>query len=187
MSAERAAVDRPGVDRPVHERIGGTPASAVALAALNRARAAAEARGLRPGAPVRRRGRPSEVQLSSAARDGRDPALVGDALARLATERGWSAELSVGGVVGRWREVVGDQVAEHCTPETFDDGLLVVRTDSTAWATQVRLLAPQLLQRLAAELGPDVVQDVKVLGPAAPRWGRGQRRVVGRGPRDTYG
>lgn len=176
-----------GVERPVHERLASTPPSAVALAALNRARAAAEARGLRPGAPLRRRGRPTEVQLSSAVRDGRDPALVGDALARLATERGWSADLSVGGVVGRWREVVGDQVAEHCSPETFDDGLLVVRTDSTAWATQVRLLAPQLLQRLAVELGPDVVQDVKVLGPAAPRWGRGQRRVVGRGPRDTYG
>ncbi|WP_225752568.1 DUF721 domain-containing protein [Actinotalea sp. Marseille-Q4924] len=174
-----------GVEKPVHERLGLTPPSAVTLAALNRARAAAEARGLRPGAPLRRR--PAEVQLSSAARDGRDPALVGDALARLSTERGWSAELSVGGVVGRWREVVGDHVADHCTPETFDDGLLVVRTDSTAWATQVRLLVPQLLQRLAVELGPDVVRDVKVLGPSGTHWGHGQRRVAGRGPRDTYG
>ncbi|MBC7290758.1 MAG: DUF721 domain-containing protein [Actinotalea sp.] len=167
--------------------MGRTPPSGVVVAALNRAKAAAEDRGLRPGAPVRRRVRPTEVQLSSAARDGRDPALVGDALARLATERGWSAELSVGGVVGRWREVVGDQVADHCAPETFDDGLLVVRTDSTAWATQVRLLVPQLLQRLEAELGPDVVREVKVLGPAGVHWGRGQRRVPGRGPRDTYG
>jgi predicted nucleic acid-binding Zn ribbon protein len=175
------------VERPVHERLGSTPPATVALAALHRAKAAAEARGLRPGSPVRRRGRGAEVQMSSAARDGRDPALVGDALARLATERGWSAELSVGGVVGRWREVVGDQVADHCTPETFDDGLLVVRTDSTAWATQVRLLVPQLLQRLEVELGPDVVRDVKVLGPAGAQWGHGQRRVPGRGPRDTYG
>ncbi|EYR63908.1 RNA-binding protein, partial [Actinotalea ferrariae CF5-4] len=145
-----------------------------------------EARGLRPGAPLRRRQRPTEVQMSSAARDGRDPALVGDALSRLATERGWSADLSVGGVVGRWREVVGDQLADHCTPETFDDGLLVLRTDSTAWATQVRLLVPQLLRRLEAELGPDVVRDVKVVGPAGVQWGHGQRRVAGRGPRDTY-
>jgi predicted nucleic acid-binding Zn ribbon protein len=26
-----------------------------------------------------------------------------------------------------------------------------------------------------------------VHGPTAPTWGRGPRRVAGRGPRDTYG
>jgi predicted nucleic acid-binding Zn ribbon protein len=112
---------------------------------------------------------------------------IGETAARLADERGWRAELSVGGVIGRWREVVGDQVAEHCTPETFDEGVLAVRTDSTAWATNLTLLVPELMTRLAAELGVDVVTEVRVLGPAAPRWTRGRRSVPGRGPRDTYG
>jgi predicted nucleic acid-binding Zn ribbon protein len=178
--------ERARVDRPVAQRLGLTPAQEVAAAALNRARAGARARGLRPGQPVRRR-QEDDVR-SSPARDGRDPALVGDALDRLAAERGWRPELSVGGVVGRWREVVGDQVAEHCQPETFEDGLLVVRTDSTTWATQVRLLIPQLLVRLGQEVGDDVVRDVRVVGPTGGRgWSRGPRRVPGRGPRDTYG
>ena len=46
------------------------------------------------------------------------------------------------GVFARWPELVGEEVADHCTPESFADGKLVVRTDSTAWATQLRLLAP---------------------------------------------
>ena len=90
-------------------------------------------------------------------------------------------------MIGRWREVVGDEVADHCTPETFDDGVLAVRTDSTAWATNLTLLVPKLLARLAAELGAGVVTEVRVIGPAGPRWSRGPRSVPGRGPRDTYG
>ena len=175
-------------DRPVAEALGLTPASEVARAALNRARAAALARGAMPGRPVRRaiagertRGRTGTTG------DGRDPVLLGDTLARLAAERGWSDELSVGGVVGRWREVVGEQIADHCTPELFAEGRLVVRADSSSWASQVRLLVPQLLARLAKEVGPDVVREVQVLGPSGPGWVRGQRRVRGRGPRDTYG
>jgi predicted nucleic acid-binding Zn ribbon protein len=174
--------------RPVAEELGLTPASEVARAALNRARAAALARGAAPGRPVRRaiagerpRGR------AGAPSDGRDPVLLGDTLARLAVERGWRDELSVGGVVGRWREVVGEQIADHCTPEVFSDGRLVVRADSSSWASQVRLLVPQLLARLEKEVGPDVVSEVQVLGPSGPGWVRGQRRVRGRGPRDTYG
>ena len=101
---------------------------------------------------------------------------------------GWRQPLSIGGVVGRWREVVGDQIADHCVPETFEDGVLVVRTDSTAWATQIRLLTPQLDRRLAEEVGEGVVTSIKVLGPGGPSWSRGTRRVQGgRGPRDTYG
>lgn len=170
---------------PVAERLGLTPASEVVVAALNRARAGAEARGLRPGAPVRRRR--SEAQLSGAKRDGRDPTLVGDALERLAMERGWRAELSVGALIGRWRSVVGDETADHCQPESFEDGRLVVRADSTAWATQLRLLEGQLLATLEREVGEDVVRQITVLGPAGRSWGRGGRRVAGRGPRDTYG
>ena len=185
LDAPRRAADP---TRPVAESLGLTPASEVARAALNRAKAAAEQRGLRPGRPgvVARRTAPQDHR-SGPGRDGRDPTLLGDTLARLAAERGWTPELSVGGVVGRWREVVGDQVADHCEPETFEDGVLLVRTDSTAWAANLRLLVPQLLLRLEEEVGRDVVREVRVVGPAGPGWVRGPRRVRGRGPRDTYG
>ncbi len=193
MSGDDEPMDLPPDDeelvdpRPVAERLGLTPASEVARAGLERAKAAARARGLRPGSPGTARHAPTPEQRSGAGRDGRDPALVGDTLARLTAERGWAAELSVGGVIGRWREVVGDQVADHCTPESFEDGVLVLRTDSTPWAVHLNQMSATLLTRLAAELGVDVVQELKVLGPAGPRWTRGPRSVPGRGPRDTYG
>ncbi|WP_125775644.1 DUF721 domain-containing protein [Antribacter gilvus] len=163
-----------------------TPPSEVARAALNRAKAAARARGLRPGAPARRSPL-AEPHRERKGPNARDPQLLSEVVGRLLREKGWSAEVSVGGVVGRWREVVGPDVAEHCTPETFEDKVLVVRADSTAWATQLRLLVPTLLRRMAEEIGEGVVEEVTVLGPAGPGFRRGPRAVRGPGPRDTWG
>ncbi|MGL5826969.1 MAG: DUF721 domain-containing protein, partial [Nocardioides sp.] len=67
-------------------------------------------------------------------------------------------------------------------------GTLVVRTDSTAWATQMRLLAPTVVRRLNHELGHNTVTVIEVKPPHGPTWKKGQRSVRdGRGPRDTYG
>lgn len=119
--------------------------------------------------------------------DDRDPQPVGDTLDRLITERGWSQPLAVGGVEGRWGGIVGDEVAAHCWPELYEAGRLTVRTDSTAWATQIRLLAPTLLARLNDDLGAGTVTHLAVLSPQGPSWRKGKLRVKGRGPRDTYG
>lgn len=158
-----------------------------ARTALSRAREAARAKGMRTSKPGGRR-RQDGTYLPSGPRTARDPAPMSDAVHTLARQLGWNQPLSIGGVIGRWREVVGDQVADHCSPETFTDGALVVRADSTAWATQIRLLLPQLDRRLAEEVGEGVVTSIQVLGPGGPSWRKGPRRVPGgRGPRDTYG
>lgn len=125
---------------------------------------------------------------SGAHPDDRDPQPLGGEMARLVDDRGWGLDLRVRGVFARWPELVGDQVAGHCTPESFTDGKLVVRAHSTAWATQLRLLAPTLLKRLNEELGHGTVLVIDVLGPRTPSWRKGPRSVRdGRGPRDTYG
>lgn len=163
-------------------------ATSAARTALQRARAAAAARGLRPGQHGRaRRPAPRPEASRGADQDDRDPQAIGTGLDRLVADRGWQVDVAVGGVMGRWPRVVGPEVAAHCTPVTYEEGVLVVRADSTAWATQVRLLVPTLLRRLAEELGDGVVEQVQVRGPAAPSWRKGNRRVHGRGPRDTYG
>ena len=92
------------------------------------------------------------------------------------------------GVFGRWPELVGAEVGGHSSPESFADGKLVVRAESTAWATQLKLLAPALLRRLNEELGDGTVTLIEVIGPHLPTWSKGRRRTRdSRGPRDTYG
>jgi predicted nucleic acid-binding Zn ribbon protein len=96
--------------------------------------------------------------------------------------------VAVHGVFSRWDTIVGREVAEHCHPERFADSRLTVRADSTAWATQVRLLAPTVVRRLNEELGDGTVTVLEVLGPHGPSWKKGRLSSRdGRGPRDTYG
>ncbi len=119
--------------------------------------------------------------------DPRDPQSLASVLARLVKTRGWQRPTAEATVFGAWERVVGADVAAHCRPVKLEDGELTVEAESTAWATQLRLLAGKLLRRIAAEIGDGFVTKLHIHGPAAPSWNRGPRRVRGRGPRDTYG
>ena len=90
-------------------------------------------------------------------------------------------------VFAEWPTVVGDQIAEHAAPTALRDGVLHVVAESTAWATQLRMVQAQLLAKIAAAVGDGVVTTLKITGPVAPSWRKGPLHVRGRGPRDTYG
>lgn len=164
-----------------------------ARAALNRVRQAAQARGevrVRATGPLVRdpnAGRPRNRQRTAGGYSGRDPQGLGSVVSRMVADRGWSSPVSVGSVMSRWAELVGPEISAHCTPESFEGTDLRVRCDSTAWATQLRLMGPRLLDRFRSELGEGIVTRIQVLGPSAPSWRKGPRHVSGRGPRDTYG
>ncbi|MGB3184528.1 MAG: DciA family protein [Ornithinimicrobium sp.] len=159
--------------------------------ALSRARAAAVARGYRPGRAGRRGpstpGLIDRRGLAGSGSDSSEPRVLADEVDRLVASRGWLADVEVGAVVGRWSTIVGDHVAAHVEPVSFTGTVLTVRADSTAWATQVTLLAHSILARIETEIGAGLVTEIVVHGPAGPTWRKGALRVRGQGPRDTYG
>ena len=161
--------------------------------ALAQAKADAKARGdtpaqaAAPGRPVKQptAEAPAGVRKNRPRRD--DPQPLRAALGGLLRDQGWQAQAAVGSVFGRWPEIVGAEMAAHTRPDRLDGDELVVIADSTAWATQVRWLAKDLIRTLNAELGSGTVATVKIRGPEQPRR-PGEWRVRGsRGPRDTYG
>lgn len=119
--------------------------------------------------------------------DARDPQTLGSASRELAKSRGWSGRVAEGAVFGQWQTVVGEQIAAHATPTTLRDGVLSVTAESTAWATQLRMVQAQLLAKIAAAVGDGVVTSLRIVGPVAPSWRKGRYHIAGRGPRDTYG
>lgn len=119
--------------------------------------------------------------------DRRDPQLLGSATMDLARNRGWSGRMAEGSVFGQWPTVVGEQIAEHASPTSLRDGILTVTAESTAWATQLRMVQSQILAKIAASVGDGVVTSLKILGPSGPTWQKGPRNFGARGPRDTFG
>ncbi len=173
---------KPEAEEP-HDDTGLDLARSIARSLAGSKRPARRTSG-RPG----RRPRRTDPKASGAFPDDRDPQLLDSTIGRLIAEQGWGTDVRVHGVFSRWDSLVGREVALHCRPESYADGKLVVRTDSTAWATQMRLLAPTVVRRLNEELGHGTVTVIDVLGPHGPTWRKGPRSVRdGRGPRDTYG
>jgi len=169
------------------EASGPELARAVLDAALAKRReAAARYPRRRPGGSGEGSGRRPRG-YSGPGPDPRDPQLFGDMLQRLMKARGWERPKAEATVFGAWEKVVGPEIAQHCRPVKLDAGVLTVEAESTAWATQLRMLNAKLLRNIAGEVGHNVVTKMNIHGPAAPSWNKGPRRVQGRGPRDTYG
>ena len=142
-------------------------------------------RGGTPTGPARRRRRPRPSPRRSK-RD--DPARLADVLGEMTRERGWDERIQAQRVFTDWAGIVGPEIAEHSQVEAFEDGIVSIRADSTAWAKELKLLAARVVHRLNDELGHGTVLRIDVKGPEAPSWKKGLRTIRdARGPRDTYG
>jgi predicted nucleic acid-binding Zn ribbon protein len=191
--------DEPGRANPPSSGVASGSASVsrsersdLARRLLEQARADARARGAEQAqqraAARRAQVRAENLRENGGPLDGGDPQLLGATMAALVRAHGWERDVAVARLGTNWAQIVGGDIAEHCSPVTLADGELVVAAASTAWATQLRLLQRQLLDRVRAELPGIEVRTLRVQGPTAPNWRRGPLRVTGsRGPRDTYG
>jgi predicted nucleic acid-binding Zn ribbon protein len=183
----------PGPATGPPDHLAGLAGMDLVRRALEEARGAARAQGKNIGRgrrlPGARRvaGTGSRRRWSGPGPDTRDPQRLGTAARDVAKKHGWSSRVAEGAVFGQWPSVVGQHIAEHATPTVLRDGVLSVSAESTAWATQLRMIQAQVLAKIAAEVGDGVVTTLKITGPVAPSWRKGPLHIAGRGPRDTYG
>ena len=140
---------------------------------------------VRPGRASRARTR--ELSGSEPFSPGRDPKPLADTIDALTHQLGWSAPLSQHEVLASWGDIAGEETAKHSEPIAIEGGVLQVRCESTAWATQLRLMRTQLVTEISLRFPGAGIETIRFQGPDAPTWKRGPRSVPGRGPRDTYG
>lgn len=58
-----------------------------------------------------------------------------------------------GAVLRRWEEIVGPMLAAKSVPDRFDKGTVWVATQGSAWAQELRLMKPRILERMEAMAG----------------------------------
>ena len=61
-----------------------------------------------------------------------------------------------------WARVVGDAVAAHARPRALRRGVLVVAVDDPAWATELRSMTAQIVQRCDELAGAGVVSAIDI-------------------------
>jgi len=117
-----------------------------------------------------------------------DPQLISDVLKNLIQDREWQSGIAEGNLFTNWESIVGSEIAEHTEPIAILEGVLTIRTSSTAWATQLNLISNDVLASLQASAPGALVEKLSIIGPQGPSWKRGIRTIRGaRGPRDTFG
>jgi predicted nucleic acid-binding Zn ribbon protein len=95
-------------------------------------------------------------------REKREPRRVGESIERLAGRLGAPSVPALKVVFGHWAEVVGPAIAEHATPVSLTDGVLVVMVDEPGWATQLKFLTPEVIRNLEAQIGSGAIERVEV-------------------------
>jgi hypothetical protein len=92
---------------------------------------------------------------------------IGDAVERELARGGGRDALPLGRVSAVWPDAVGDAIARSAWPRRLGrDGTLHVATVSATWATELTLLADQLLARLADQLGDEAPTSLRcAVGP----------------------
>ncbi len=103
-----------------------------------------------------KRGRPREIGPAVQA--------LADALAPATT---------LGAVQRVWPEAAGAAVAEQATPTGEAGGIVTVTCTSAAWAQELDLMGPELVDRLNAVLGAELVRGLRCQTVPARRWARG--------------
>lgn len=134
----------------------------LARIALRAAKEDARRRGNRPVSDREKRARGGRRMAGHGS--DREPKPMSLVVPGLVTARGWERPAAGGTALDRWPAAVGPDRAKHWTAEHYnpDERVLHVRADSPGWATTLRLSKPQILEALAAEVGPDAVRDIRV-------------------------
>lgn len=92
---------------------------------------------------------------------GRDPVPLAQSLDALMRSLSGGPRAVVAGVFGRWDEAVGAAVARHAQPIKVERGRLLVEVDEPGWATQLRFLEHDIVERLR-DVGVDEVTGLDV-------------------------
>jgi len=65
-----------------------------------------------------------------------------------------------------WDDVVGRAIAENARPAAFKGKLLLVHVASSPWIHQLQFLKREIIEKLNAALGQDLIEDIKFkIGP----------------------
>ena len=89
---------------------------------------------------------------------------VGEALDGYLARSGLTRRLRQAQVIPEWPQLVGPQIAAVTQPESVaPDGTLFVNVTTSAWMTELQLMAPEIMARVNAGRGAGRIRTIRWL------------------------
>ncbi len=102
-------------------------------------------------------------------------------LGSLMKARGLQSRLSEYRIFVQWEKTVGSLIAGHAQPVSVRGNKLFLAVDSPAWMQQLSLLRPEIIEKVNAALGRQIIREIGLnigeLSPAGKPRERGERAV----------
>jgi predicted nucleic acid-binding Zn ribbon protein len=87
---------------------------------------------------------------------------VGDLLREYLREKGWLGGNPYEQLFARWRQIVGDAMADHARLVDVRSGFLIVEVDHPGWLQMFRLRQDALLEAARSAVPAVVVDGIRV-------------------------
>ncbi len=92
------------------------------------------------------------------------PTAVSEVLEGYLARAGLAQRLKQAQIVPEWPRLVGPQIAAVTRPQSVTpDGTLFVGVATSAWMTELQLMAPQIMARVNAGRGPGRIRTIRWL------------------------
>jgi predicted nucleic acid-binding Zn ribbon protein len=72
-------------------------------------------------------------------------------------------------VQGAWADAVGEVVNDEAQPVSERDGVVTVACHSAVWADELKMMGPDLRERVNASLGEEAVAELRFTASGARR------------------
>ncbi len=86
---------------------------------------------------------------------------VSDVLSKLMKDYGLSAKTHEYRILKIWNKTVGDRIASHAQPLRLIREVLTVIVDSPVWMHQLTFYKEDLISKMNAGIGRDIVKDIR--------------------------
>lgn len=63
-------------------------------------------------------------------------------------------------VIPSWHTIVGESIALHCKPASFENGTLQIECDSSTWCSQISDHRSLILERISGTIGRGIVTNL---------------------------
>ncbi len=93
-------------------------------------------------------------------RDNPGPQHVSRILTEALAACGLDERLEERAAMLRWREIVGQEIADHAWPVDLVDGVLVLEADHGAWRQELTMLAPAIIGKFNELCGEGTVEEI---------------------------
>lgn len=91
-----------------------------------------------------------------------EPQALKAILTRLASRASWDVPQATQRVEAVWTRIAPAGLAAHCRVGSLVRGVLQLVSDAPVWAQEIRMVAPELAERINKELGEPVVREIMV-------------------------